>query len=70
MLIYKVSVDVYTPGVIKLNVDKVTIIDAFIEVGDITEFTKGDNAEIIRAEADYSINHQIDAGNKSIANLL
>lgn len=58
--------EVHKPGLIKFNVDKVTVIDALSAAGDLTDFGKRDNILVVREEGGTKISHPIDLRNKSL----
>lgn len=58
--------EVRSPGTLKLSQDKVTIIDAISNAGDLTDFARRDDIVVIREENGKKMFHHVDLRDKSV----
>lgn len=56
----KVLGEVSRPGMYKMNTEKVTVLDALAQAGDLTVFAKRDNVVVMRQEGDKLEYHRLD----------
>lgn len=55
----KVLGEVGRPGMYKMNTEKVTVLDALAQAGDLTVFAKRDNVVVMRQEGDKMAYHRL-----------